>query len=744
MASSSSSSASGMELLLPLVNKLQESFDKAGLSGKIDLPQIAVVGSQSAGKSSVLEHIVGRDFLPRGTGIVTRRPLVLQLLNADTAEDSEEDWAEFSHQPGKRYKNFDEIRQEIEDETVRLLGDTKSISAKPIFLKIVSQRLLPLTLVDLPGLTKVPVEDQPADIDVQITEMVKGFVSRPNCIILAITPANSDIANSDSLRLAREIDPAGERTLGVLTKIDLMDSGTDAVNVLEGKVYPLRLGYVGVINRSQQDIKNGKSIQQAHESERIFFETNEAYKQIAHRMGTNHLARKLNQLLLEKICLELPDIRRKIERMLVSARRTLESCGWGPGGDTDEGSLLLSLLTQFCQDFKSMLSGGAHMSTTELVGAARIQGIFHKIFGPELDSIDSGDGLTDSEISTCIRNSKGLRSALFVSNDAFEMLVKRQVGLMKDPCLQCVVRVADEMQRVAECCTEKISRYPVLKERIMQVVNQLFEKMVPQLESYITNTISIHQSFVNIFHPDFFEGGTNLSHLSEQMQRFFFQDGPNSSFVAASSRGGSSSFGGHSQTLSMDSGSAMFGSGSAPAPPPRPGHSQSRPGGGSHGTEDPFVMVDGSGREMRTFQPPQQQHQQLQQFLQPSPAAEQQQAKRGSEKYSPRRFEGSADLADRDIVEVDIVRALLREYFVIVKKIIKDMVPKATMRFFVMQSQVEIDGAIISTLYHKEENIEGLLKEDEDVVQKRKQAKEHERVLLAAIRTIEESRNFRF
>ena len=89
---------------------------------------------------------------------------------------------------------------------------------------------------------------------------------------------------------------------------------------------------------------------------------------------------------------------------------------------------------------------------------------------------------------------------------------------MKDPCLQCVVRVADEMQRVAECCTEKISRYPVLKERIMQVVNQLFEKMVPQLESYITNTISIHQSFVNIFHPDFFEGGTNLSHLSEQMQ----------------------------------------------------------------------------------------------------------------------------------------------------------------------------------------------------------------------------------
>ena len=93
-----------------------------------------------------------------------------------------------------------------------------------------------------------------------------------------------------------------------------------------------------------------------------------------------------------------------------------------------------------------------------------------------------------------------------------------QVGLLRDPCLRCVERVADEMQRVAEACANKMSRFPVLRARLLEVVKDMFEKMVPQLYSYINNTISIHQSFVNTVHPDFFEGGTNLSHLSAQMQ----------------------------------------------------------------------------------------------------------------------------------------------------------------------------------------------------------------------------------
>jgi len=196
----------GMEELIPIVNQLQDAFSALGMTCPIDLPQIAVVGGQSAGKSSVLENCVGRDFLPRGSGIVTRRPLILQLNN------SKAEWAEFLHQKGKKYTDFEEVRKEIVAETDRLTGKNKGISSVPINLRVYSPHVLNLTLVDLPGLTKVPVGDQPADIEFQIRDMLMQFISRENTLILAVTPANSDLATSDALKLSREVDPTGKES----------------------------------------------------------------------------------------------------------------------------------------------------------------------------------------------------------------------------------------------------------------------------------------------------------------------------------------------------------------------------------------------------------------------------------------------------------------------------------------------------------------------------------------------------
>lgn len=122
----------GMEQLIPIVNKLQDAFTQLGVPLALDLPQIAVVGGQSAGKSSVLENFVGRDFLPRGSGIVTRRPLVLQLFYSTV------EYGEFLHQKGRKYTDFDAIRKEIEDETDRVTGSSKNISSLPINLRIFS------------------------------------------------------------------------------------------------------------------------------------------------------------------------------------------------------------------------------------------------------------------------------------------------------------------------------------------------------------------------------------------------------------------------------------------------------------------------------------------------------------------------------------------------------------------------------------------------------------------------------
>jgi dynamin 1-like protein len=193
-----------METLIPLVNRLQDVFNCTGHES-LDLPQIVVVGSQSSGKSSVLENIVRRDFLPRGGGIVTRRPLILQLIHTPGAEE----YAQFTHSSTKKYSDFDLVRREIEEETERVVGGSKAISREPIYLRIYSPHVLTLTLVDLPGLTKIAMQDQPPDIDVRIRKLVLEYIAKPNAIILAVSPANQDIANSDALKLAREVDPDG-------------------------------------------------------------------------------------------------------------------------------------------------------------------------------------------------------------------------------------------------------------------------------------------------------------------------------------------------------------------------------------------------------------------------------------------------------------------------------------------------------------------------------------------------------
>jgi Predicted GTPases (dynamin-related) len=199
--------------------------------------------------------------LPRGSGIVTRRPLILQLINRPAAiqtngvkdeklqdsTDSEanlDEYGEFLHLPGQKFYDFNKIRDEIVRETEAKVGRNAGISPAPINLRIYSPNVLTLTLVDLPGLTKVPVGDQPKDIEKQIRDMVLKQISKPNAIILAVTAANQDLANSDGLKLAREVDPEGQRTIGVLTKVDLMDEGTDVVDILAGRIIPLRLGYV--------------------------------------------------------------------------------------------------------------------------------------------------------------------------------------------------------------------------------------------------------------------------------------------------------------------------------------------------------------------------------------------------------------------------------------------------------------------------------------------------------------------
>lgn len=244
--------------------------------------------------------------------------MILQLINGPT------EFAEFLHCKGKRFGNFDEVRKEIEDETDRVTGSNKGISNIPINLRVFSPNVLNLTLIDLPGLTKVPIGDQPPDIEQQIRGMINQFIRKETCLILAVTPANTDLANSDALKLAKEVDPQGVRTIGVITKLDLMDEGTDARDILENKLLPLRRGYIGVINRSQKDIEGRKDISAALAAERKFFLSHPSYRHLADKCGTPYLQKTLNQQLTNHIRDTLPALRDKLQKQMLTLEKDVE------------------------------------------------------------------------------------------------------------------------------------------------------------------------------------------------------------------------------------------------------------------------------------------------------------------------------------------------------------------------------------------------------------------------------------
>ncbi|KAA8595093.1 hypothetical protein FQN60_012228 [Etheostoma spectabile] len=475
----------GMEDLIPLINKLQDAFSSIGQTCNLDLPQIAVVGGQSAGKSSVLENFVGRDFLPRGSGIVTRRPLILQLVNSKVGKLFlsialshvyishlfHVEYAEFLHCKGRKFVDFDEVRLEIEAETDRITGSNKGISAIPINLRVYSPNVLNLTLIDLPGMTKVAVGDQPQDIEHQIRDMLMQFITKESCLILAVTPANTDLANSDALKISKEVDPQGLRTIGVITKLDLMDEGTDAKDILENKLLPLRRGYIGVVNRSQKDIDGKKDIRAALAAERKFFLSHPGYRHIAERMGTPHLQKTLNQQLTNHIRDTLPGLRSKLQSQLLSLEKEVEEYkNFRPDDPTRKTKALLQMVQQFGVDFEKCIEGsGDQVDTSNLSGGAKINRIFHERFPFELVKMEFDEKELRKEISYAIKNIHGVRQAckqhitwrthlpslslclltcltgLFTPDLAFEAIVKKQIIKLKEPCLKCIDLVIQEL-----------------------------------------------------------------------------------------------------------------------------------------------------------------------------------------------------------------------------------------------------------------------------------------------------------
>lgn len=458
-----------MESLIHTINKLQDVFAVIG-EHKIDLPQIVVVGSQSSGKSSVLESLVGKAFLPRGTGIVTRAPLILQIIRYNkeeresmleiTKNDKIKEWACFLHLPGIVFHNFDEVRNEIEGRTIFLAGSNKGITREPIVLKVYTQ-LYDLTFVDLPGITKVPVGDQPKDIDEQIQDLIMHYVKQPNSIILAVVTANTDPSTSESLKIARNIDPEGMRTVAVVTKLDLIDKGTaqDTAELLSGHKIPVKLGIIGVVNRSQKDINENKSMKETLKAEKEFLSTN--YPEIYKKHGNQVLANTLQNILLMHIKKTYPLLRNELHNNKVRLENELKTLQT----PDQKVSFILSLLKDICKSYCDTITGNRKdISESTVMGGAKIAQIVNQEYVDRLNEIDPLLDLSDEKIDNILLNSAGVNKRSFINEKALENMVGKQLENLIEPAMICVDLVSIEMLKIFDAIDqshlETLKRFP--------------------------------------------------------------------------------------------------------------------------------------------------------------------------------------------------------------------------------------------------------------------------------------------
>jgi len=507
------------------------------------------------------------------------------------------------------------------------------------------------------------------------------YVTQPNTLILAVSAANADIATSDGIQLAHRVDREGVRTLGVLTKIDIMDEGTDAADILEGRVIPLRRGFIGVMNMSQRDLDLGKNVGEHRNAEREFFATHPKYRHMAERCGTAYLAETLSSMLLQHIQSTLPTLRGKIEDLLKSTKAELAKYDEGSpsllhAGSTQNAAQLLHLLTAYANAVSESISGRSEDSSKarELYGGARINFIFHERFVPYIASLSPSKDLTDEQIRMAISNSQGNRTALFPSEPAFETLLVAQLARLKKPSLRCVGFVFEELVRIADQCAHKLERYPLLRRRVFEVTVELLNLHRPMAEEHLTVNLMAERLYINSNHPDFGDSSAIL-------QAAYGVSGAHApSEIQHAAPPASAQLRTRATTTAVN---------------PNVGNQNVAPSTSS--MFPPAPVMEGKPTIERV----------------PFPA-------HGFDTI-PDQITHTGPLSEREGREHFALRSLIESYFRVVKKTVQDQTPKIVTYFLVKRLTERLRNFLVEKLY-KEGLLEALLQENEEVVRRRSAA----------------------
>ncbi|XP_010171867.1 interferon-induced GTP-binding protein Mx1 [Antrostomus carolinensis] len=475
------------EKIRPCID-LVDSLRALGIEKDLALPAIAVIGDQSSGKSSVLEALSGV-ALPRGNGIVTRCPLELKLKRVPATQP----WK------GKIcYRNIcrelqsaSEVEKAIREAQDVVAGTRGAISEELISLEIRSPDVPDLTLIDLPGIARVAVGDQPKDIGEQIKKLLKGIIGCKETLNLVVVPCNVDIATTEALKMAQEVDPSGERTLGILTKPDLVDRGTEEsiVNIIRNLVIPLKKGYMIVKCRGQQDIHNKLALATAIQQERKFFETHKYFSILMEegRATIPHLAEKLTNELVRHIIKNLPTLENQIREVLQKTLQDLQKYRRGtPRTESEKLIFLTDLIKLFNQDISQIMRGEEQLFGNEIRLFTKIRREF-KTWGVILmEFAAKAKKNVPSKVWKYEDQYRGREFPGFTNYRTFEDIIKEQIIELEEPAIDILNNILGMVEeKFMELTKRHFANFHNLNRAAKMRIEDIREKRAAEAESHI-------------------------------------------------------------------------------------------------------------------------------------------------------------------------------------------------------------------------------------------------------------------
>ncbi|ODM90444.1 Dynamin-related protein 3B [Orchesella cincta] len=473
---------------------LLTSLKKDGHKMEINPPQLVVCGAQSSGKTSLLETVAGRNFLPKGTGIQTRCPIEIQLRESTNGRT----WVQFLDHPDQIFTDMEEVKekilkhnQKIMEEVVHEIGADGTMNEKkrvvseiPITLKLFSPDVPNLTLVDLPGFVPCPKDSEPKDLKTQIEIVVMKYISRPNSIILPIVPASQELETNSTTEFVELADPKRERTVLIITKLDTAVSNNTISNVtatLEGKNKKYQLGIIGVVNRLEN-----KTPEIASQIEQNVLET--YFPKIANKHGIPFFKKWVSELLISEIEGSLPDTKRIIREKIENLNQRITDFG-----EEDNENNFFKHLNAFSESFRSQINGSKTMlSRSHYPVSTKVHEIFENKLLKAIDDFKPCESLKDEEIAISLANSKGVQGYMQLSSndwtDVIHWLLRTEIMGLEQILITCAKKVYNEMNTATEFCHDEDvkMRYKHFTRKTNTVTSEFIRESFEECKKHLT------------------------------------------------------------------------------------------------------------------------------------------------------------------------------------------------------------------------------------------------------------------